>query len=410
MSRFEWMVALRYLRAKRKQTVISVITVISILGVAAGVAALVIALAINNGFQTTLQSSLLSATAHISILERNPSYGIENWQELVPKLRGLPHVISASPGLYGQVAIKGPLVGSGAVIKGVPLGSGAPVPELLRNLKAGSLSGFDTSARSTSIILGSRLAEQAGVVLNSPLTLISYQGQLTPMGVVPSLFHFRVAGIFESGLYDLDSTWAFTSLPAAQRVLDLNDVVNTIELRLDNIFEARKVAIQAETVIGPKLIATTWMDQNRSLLNALRLERIVSLLTVSLIELVAALNILVVLVMLVLEKGRDVAILMSLGARRAQVQRIFMLQGLIIGGVGCAIGLVLGYTTAALFNHYRWLHLDEQIYALSYVPFQSHWTDALWVSALALLTSLVATIHPGRTASRIAPAEALRYE
>src|SRR5438270_11536745 len=175
MSRFEWMVAVRYLSAKRKQTVISVITVISILGVAAGVAALIIALAINNGFQTTLQSSLLSATAHVSILERNPSYGIENWQELVPKLRGLPHVTSAFPGLYGQVAIKGPLVGAGAVINGVPLGAGAPVPELLRNLKAGALSGFDTTARSTSIILGSRLAEQVGVVLNSPLTIISYQ-------------------------------------------------------------------------------------------------------------------------------------------------------------------------------------------------------------------------------------------
>ena len=410
MSRFEWMVALRYLRAKRKQTVISVITVISILGVAAGVAALIIALAINNGFQTTLQSSLLSATAHVSILERNPSYGFENWQELVPKLRRLRHVTSAFPGLYGQVAIKGPLVGAGAVIKGVPLGAGAPVPELLRNLKAGALSGFDTTARSTSIILGSRLAEQVGVVLNSPLTIISYQGQLTPMGMVPSLFRFRVAGIFESGLYDLDSTWAFTSLPAAQRVLDLNDVVNTIELRLDDIFEARAVAIQAETITGPKLIASTWMDQNRSLLNALRLERIVSLLTVSLIEVVAALNILVVLVMLVLEKRRDVAILMSMGARRAQVQRIFMLQGLIIGGVGCALGLVLGYTTTALFNHYRWLRLDEQVYALSYVPFQSHWSDAVWVAALALLTSLVATLHPGRTASRIAPAEALRYE
>jgi lipoprotein-releasing system permease protein len=240
--------------------------------------------------------------------------------------------------------------------------------------------------------------------------VISYQGQLTPIGVVPSLFHFRVAAIFESGLYDLDSTWAFTSLPAAQRVLDLNDVVNTIELRLDNIFEASTVAKQAEAITGSKLVASTWMDQNRSLLNALRLEKIVSIITVSLIELIAALNILVVLVMLVMEKHRDVAILMSMGARRAQVQRIFVLQGLIIGGLGCSIGLVAGYFVSWLFNHYRWLRLDEQIYALSYVPFQSHWTDAIWVAALALFTSLIATLHPSRTASRIAPAEALRYE
>jgi lipoprotein-releasing system permease protein len=410
MSRFEWIVALRYLKAKRKQTVISVITVISVLGVAAGVTALIIALAINNGFQSTLQSSLLSATAHVSILERHPQFGIQNWQELIPRLRHIPHIVSVTPGLYGQVALKGPLVGAGAVLKGIPIESGAPVPELLRHLKAGSLSDFDSGTSPYPIILGSRLAEQTGVVLHSPVSVISYQGQLTPLGVMPSLFRFRVVGIFESGLYDLDSAWAFTSLPAAQRVLDLNDVVNTIELQLNDIFEAPKVAREAEQITGVKLIATTWMDQNRSLLNALRLEKVVSVITVGLIELVAALNILVVLVMLVMEKHRDIAILISMGARRQQVQRIFVLQGLIIGGIGCAMGLITGYAVAALFNHYRWLKLDEQVYALSYVPFQNHWTDGIWVAGLALLTSFIATLHPSRNASRIAPAEALRYE
>lgn len=410
MSRFEWMVALRYLRAKRKQTVISVITIISILGVAAGVTALIIALAINNGFQNTLQKSLLSATAHINILERNPEFGIANWEDLIPKLRRLPHVISATPGLYGQVAIKGPLVGFGATLKGVPLGNAAPLPELLRHLKSGSLQPFNKPSATPPIILGSRLAQQIGVVVNSPVSIISYQGELTPFGVIPSLFYFRVAGIFESGLYDLDSTWAITSLAAAQHVLDLNDVVNTIELRIDDIFVAPEVARAAEQIIGPKLVATTWMDQNHALLNAFKLERTVSVITVSLIELVAALNILVVLVMLVMEKHREVAILMSMGARRAQVQRIFVLQGLIIGGVGAAIGLIVGYVSSALFDRYRWLRLDEQIYAMSYVPFQTHWTDGIWVAALALLTSLIATLHPSRNASRIAPAEALRYE
>lgn len=410
MSRFEWMVALRYLRAKRKQTVISVITVISIVGVAAGVTALIIALAINNGFQSTLQSSLLSATAHVSILERNPEFGIQNWEELIPRLRRIPHVVTVTPGLYGQVALKGPVVGSGAVLKGIPLASGAPIPELLRHLKTGSLAGFNSNTSPYPIILGSRLAEQTGVVLHSPVSVISYQGQLTPLGVMPSLFRFRVAGVFESGLYDLDSTWAFTSLNAAQRVLDLNDVVNTIELRLDDIFQAPNVAREAEQITGVKLIATTWMDQNHSLLNALRLEKIVSVITVGLIELVAALNVLVVLVMLVMEKHRDIAILISMGARRQQVQRIFVLQGLIIGGIGCVIGLIAGYSVAAVFNHYRWLKLDEQVYALSYVPFQSHWTDGIWVAALALATSFFATLHPSRNASRIAPAEALRYE
>ncbi len=410
MWRFEWMVALRYLRAKRKQTVISIITVISILGVAAGVAALIIALAINNGFQNTLQSSLLSATAHVSILEANPEFGIQNWEELIPKLRALPHVVSATPGLYGEVAIKGPLVGAGAVLKGAPLGHGEAIPDLLRHLRQGSLAPFDTPEAGRSIVLGSRLAEQSGVALHSPVTVISFQGRLTPFGAIPSLFHFRVAGIFESGLYDLDSTWAFTTLESAQRVLDLTDVVNSIEIRTDDIFRAPEIARAAGRVIGPKLIARTWMDQNHSLLNALRLEKTVSVVTVALIELVAALNILVVLVMLVMEKHRDVAILMSMGARRRQIQRIFVLQGLIIGGLGSAIGLILGYSISGLFNRYRVLRLDEQVYAISFVPFQSHWTDAIWVAALALATSFIATLHPSRSASRIAPAEALRYE
>ena len=409
MSRFEWMVALRYLRAKRKQTVISVITVVSILGVAAGVAALIIALAVNNGFQSSLQASMLSATAHINILERNPEYGIANWERLIPRLLKIPHVISATPGLYGQVALQGPLVGSGAVLKGVPLGHGAPPPELLRHLKAGSLQAFDSDSHEMLIVLGSKLAEQNSVPLNSRVTIIS-RGQLTPMGMLPGLFHFRVVGLFESGLYDLDSAWAFTTLPTAQRVLNLTDVVNTIELRLDDIFTAPEVAKQVEDITGPKLMAKTWMEENRPLLNALNLEKTVSLITVSLIELVAALNILVVLVMLVMEKHRDVAILMSLGARRQQVQRIFILQGLLIGGIGCLLGLAAGYTVTILCNHYQWLRLDEQIYAISYVPFQSRWTDGIWVAGLALLTSFIATLHPSLTASRIAPAEALRYE
>ena len=407
--RFECTVAVRYLRARRKQTVISVITVISILGVAAGVAALIIALAINNGFQSTLQSSLLSATAHVNILERNPAYGIEHWEQLVPKLLKIPHVTSATPGLYGQVAFKGPLVGVGGVIKGVLLDKPKQIPDLLRHLKAGSITSPGGLGRSE-VILGSRLAEQLGLRLHSPVDILSFQGRLTPLGMMPSLFRFRIGGIFETGLYELDSNWAFTSLADAQRVLDLNDVVNTIELRLDDLFLAPEVARQAEQIAGPALVATTWMDQNRSLLNALRLEKIVSVITVSLIELIAALNILVVLVMLVMEKHRDIAILMSMGASRQQIQRIFMLQGLTVGGIGCIIGLTVGFTTTALFNHYRWLHLDEQIYALSYVPFQSHWTDGLWVSALAIATSLVATLQPSRNAARIAPAEALRYD
>jgi len=237
MRRFEWIVAIRYLCAKRKQTVISVITVISILGVAAGVASLIIALAINNGFSSTLQSSLLSATAHVSIQERHPSFGVENWQALIPRLRRVEHVKTVTPGLYDQVGLRGPLISVGAILKGVPLGNGAPVPEMLEHLKQGSLASFkDPKDAQTSIILGSRLAEQVGVRVGSPVTVIG--NELTPFSIAPSLYRFRVTGIFESGLYDLDSTWAFTTLRAAQHVLDLPDVVNAIELRLDSAYQA----------------------------------------------------------------------------------------------------------------------------------------------------------------------------
>ena len=410
MKRFEWIVALRYLRAKRKQTVISVITVISILGIAAGVMALIIALAVNDGFQSTLQSGLLSATAHVSILSKNPDYGIEDWKSLASKLQRVPHVVSASPGLYGQVALKGPILGSGAVLKGVPVDDASPVPELLKHLKQGSFRALSNQSARQGIILGSKLAEATGLMVGSLATVISYQGRLTPFGTMPSAFRFRVDGIFQSGLYDLDSTWAFVPLSAAQRIFDSEGVVNTIELRLDDIFKAPEVAANADKIIGPKLAASTWMEQNRSLLNALRLEKVVSIVTVGLIQLVAALNILVVLVMLVMEKNRDVAILMAMGARREQIQRIFVLQGLIIGSIGCVLGLILGYSTCAFFNHYRLLKLDESVYALSYVPFQARWPDGIWVAGAAMLISFLATLHPSRSASRIAPAESLRYE
>ena len=308
------------------------------------------------------------------------------------------------------MALKGPLLGSGAVLKGVPVGNGAAVPELAKHLKKGAFQALANQTGVQGIILGSRLAEATGLMVGSPATVISYQGQLTPFGTVPSVFRFKVDGIFESGLYELDSSWAFVSLAAAQRIFDSEGVVNTIELHLDDIFKAREVAAEAEKMLDPKLSASTWMEQNRSLLNALRLEKVVSVVTVGLIQLVAALNILVVLVMLVMEKNRDIAILMAMGARRDQIQRIFVLQGLIIAGIGCVLGLLLGYTTCAFFNHYRLLKLDESVYALSYVPFQVRWIDGVWVAAGAMLISFLATLHPARNAARIAPAESLRYE
>jgi len=409
-STFEIFVARRYLRAKRKQAVISVITVISIAGVAAGVMALVIALAINTGFRNTLQRSLLGATAHVTILSKEVGEGIQDWQALIPKIRAIPHVAQVSPGLYATVYFAGPMQGAGGELKGIPLGSNQAAADVLMHLKAGKLSSLADSGRYPGIIMGSRLAQNTGMVMDSIITIISPQGELTPMGARPAYYKFRVVGLFESGFYELDNLWAFTDVKSAQRVLSVGDVVNSIELKLDDPNKADQAAAACEKLVGPHLTATTWMEQNKQLRTALRMERMVTVVTIGLIELVAALNILITLVMMVMEKYKDIAVLMSMGARREQIRRIFMYQGLMIGCVGTAIGLVLGYTISVLAGHYHWLPLNEEVYSFNYVPFEPQWFDGVWIAGAAILVSWVATLYPARSATRIAPAEALRYE
>ncbi len=407
---FEFYVARRYLRAKRKQAVVSVITVISIAGVAAGVMALVVALAITNGFRNTLQRNLLGATAHINVVEKEPQYGIENWRELMGKLRRLPHVTGAAPTLYGAVFLAGPLQSKGAILKGIDLSSELAVSDTLRNLKQGSLDGLRKPGKIPGIILGSRLAQDTGMLVNAVVTVICPQGELTPFGPQPSYRPFRVAGIFESGFYDFDANWAYAPLETTQQAMSLKDVVNAIELRLDDLNLAPEVARQAEAVIGPKLAATTWLEQNKQLLNALKMEKAVTTVTIGLIVLVGGLNILITLIMMVMERYRDIAILMSMGARKEQIRNIFILEGVIIGAVGTAAGLMAGYAICFFAEKYRWIRLDETVYSLSYVPFEPRPIEGVLIAAAALLISFLATIYPARSATGIAPAEVLRYE
>lgn len=409
-SGFEFFVARRYLKAKRKQAVISLITVISILGVAAGVMALVIALAVNNGFRNTLQRNLLGASAHVTILEKEPLYGIADWQQVLERARGLKHVAGAAPVLYGNIMISGPGRSTGGVLKGVDLQSELQMSGILRHLKEGSLEGLKPAEGLPGVILGSKLAQAIGAQTGSIVTIISPQGELTPFGPKLTPFRFRVAGIFESGFFDLDSSWIYAALPMAQNALFLSGVVNAIELKLDDLYAAPEVAKAAEQMFQPKLAATHWQEQNKQLLNALRMERVVTVITIGLIQLVAALNILITLVMMVMEKQKDIAILVSMGARREQIRKIFMLQGVIIGVVGAAIGLAAGYALCYFADRYRWIRLDEEVYSLAFVPFEPRWLDGIWIAGAAILVSFLATIHPARAATRIAPVEALRYE
>jgi len=407
---FELFIARRYLRAKRKQVVISVITAISVIGVAAGVMALVIALAVNNGFRDTLQRNLLGATAHVSILEKEPGTGIEHWEQLAPQLAQIPHVKSAAPALYESGYISGAVTGAGVAIKGVDVRPGAPLADTLKHLKTGSLDGLHASADLPGIVLGSRLAENIGAVTGKQVLLLVPNGQITPFGPRPSYVRLRVAGTFESGFYDLDANWAFLSLPDAQKAFDLTDVVNSIELMLDDIYQAPQVAAAAGKIIGPKLAATTWGEQNKQLLGALTMERTVTVVTIGLIQLVAALNILITLVMMVMEKHRDIAILLSMGAKANQIRKIFVYEGALIGAVGTAIGLAIGYSVCYFAERYQWVKLDQQVYSIPFVPFEPRAFDAIWIAAAAMAVSLLATLYPARSATRIAPVESLRYE
>ncbi len=410
-SRFELFVAARYLRARRKEAVISIITVISVAGVAAGVMALVIALAVTNGFRNTLQRNLLGAMAHIDIEEKG-SDGISGWRELCARLRKMPHVTAVSPSLYTPVLMAGGIRPKEAVLKGVDIDAELAISDALSHLQEGSAAPLrDAGARVPGVIIGKQLRDDTGLVLKAVASVVSYEGPLTPMGPQEgSIRKFRIAGVFETDFYEIDDLWAYTSIEAVQRVLGLDDVVNQIELKVDDLNRAPEIAAEISKAIGSHYTATAWQEKNRALLNSMKMERIVTAIVISLIILVAALNILIVLTMMVMEKYKDIAILMSMGARREQIRRIFMLQGVLIGIVGSAIGLAAGYAAAHFADKYRLIPLEKSVYAFSFVPFDARWTDGVWIAALAILVSFLATIYPARAATRIAPVEVLRYE
>ena len=408
-SNFELFIARRYLRSHRKEKVISVITAISVLGVAAGVMALVIALAVTNGFRNTLQRNLLGAMAHINVLEKEPGPGIPDWEGMAARLRKLPHLTAVAPALYVGSYLTGPLQSKGIFLKGVDIESQLQISNVLRHLKSGSLDRLrDPNASPPGIILGSRFVEDTGMVLNSNVSLIV--DEVTPLGPRPTRKPFRVAGTFETGFFEFDDSWAYAPLAAVQRAYSYADVVNQMEINVDDLNRADQIAKEVEKAVGPRYTTTTWMERNKQLFTALRTERIVTAITIGLIVLVAALNILIVLVMMVMEKYRDIAVLMSMGARRQQIRRIFMLQGVLIGVVGSAIGLVVGYALSYFADKYRWVPLDETVYSMSFVPFEARWVDGIWIAAAAILVSFLATIYPSRNATKITPAEVLRYE
>jgi lipoprotein-releasing system permease protein len=444
--RFELFVASRYLRAKRRQAFIGIITGISIVGVAAGVASLIVALAINNGFRQDLQQRLLGSTSHIS-LQRIADDGIRDWPAIMNRLSRQPHVVAAAPAIFEQVLIsRGPRA-RGAVLKGMIPRYERKVGDLLNTVTEGSADALeDTETRSNSverallpatsdhsanaseqspdslaavhqrvaamppIVLGKDMADNLGATVGSVVLVTSPQGELTPFGMVPKYSRFRVVGIFNSGFFDYDSSWVFARLSDAQQLFGLGDLISVLEFKVDDIYKADQISRQLEDAAGKGFMATNWMEQNKALFRALRLERVVTFITIGLIVFVAALNILISLIMMVMEKTRDIAVLMSMGTRKRQVRNVFIAQGVLIGLIGTAIGLVLGYALSYAGGHYHLISLSPEVYSIDYVPFAPRPMDGLLVALVAIGVSFVATLYPSWSAARILPAEALRYE
>ena len=416
---FELFVALRYLRAKRRQALVGVVTAISVLGVAAGVASLIVALAITNGMRRDLQERLLGSTSHVELM-RVQADGIRNWRPLLERLRQVPHVVAAAPGLYGQVLLSHGARGGGALIEGIIPADQARVGDLFQTMTAGSAAALAPQTESTNpgeippIVIGNELAETVGATVGDSVLVTSPQGELTPLGLVPRYQRFRVVGIFSSGFYQYDAGYAFTRLADAQRLFSEPDLISLISFKLDDLYRAREIGNEV-TEVANKFAhggfeTTNWMEQNRELFRALKLEQVVTFIVLALIVCVAALNILIALTMMVMEKTRDIAVLMSFGVTTSQVRRIFVLQGLLISLIGTALGLLAGYGMSWAGGHYRFIHLDAAVYSIDYLPFAARLRDGLIVAAVSLGVSLLATLYPSGAAARVLPAEALRYE
>ncbi|MFC5861624.1 FtsX-like permease family protein [Acidicapsa dinghuensis] len=414
--RFELFIAARYLRAKRRQAVVGLVTLISVGGVAAGVAALVIAMAVSNGMQRDLQDKLLGSTAHVMLM-RTKADGIRDWRPLLDRLRGLPHVTAAAPSMYEQVMVSnGPRAGF-SLLKAVIPAEERTVSDLLDKLTSGSTKelapGASTVGSTTGehppIVLGSDLAETLGVTTGDTVLITSPQCQMTPIGVMPCSWPFHVAGVFHSGFYQYDSAMAFVRLSDAQKLFSEPDLITMISFKVDDMYHADVIGKEIAQAAGKGFDTNNWMEENKALFHALALERVVTFIIIGLIVVVAALNILIALTMMVMEKTRDIAVLMSFGVESGQVRRIFLLQGLLISLLGTAAGLVLGYIGCWAGAHYH-IPLSGDVYSIDTLPFAPAWRDGVLVAAASIGISLLATLYPSSTAAKILPAEALRYE
>jgi len=407
--KFEWLVALRYLRSPNRPAVLRLVTLLAVIGVAAGVTTLVIALSMNTGFREAIRDRLLSVTAHVNLKPLSPE-GIRDYRPLMARLANTPGVQSIEPAIYNTVLMSIGGRAHGLVLKGVDPALEIQASGALRHMTAGSNSFAPAADDIPVVLVGRVLADDLQISAGDYVNLTSPQGNLTPFGMLPRSRRFRVGGIFDSGFYDYDANWGFVSLGSAQSLAAVGDVVSLLEVRVANLDTASAVAGELVRRAGSGFTATTWMDENRALFRALSLEKLVTALFIGLITFVAGLNILVVLTMTVTDRARDIAVLMAMGARQGQLRRIFVWQGLVVSAAGTIAGLVAGYAFAWTADRWRLIPLNPEVYAVPYVPFHANGLDAVWIAAMALGISVAATILPARSAARILPVEILRFE
>ncbi len=407
---FELFIASRYLRAKRKQAFVSVITAISVLGIMLGVAALIVALALMTGFREDIQSRILGATAHLSIYSAEPGAGISDYLALVEKIGGLDCVEAASPVIVDKAMAvsKYSPSGEGVIIKGIDVGLEERVSDNFRNMAGGSLKALKEDPEG--IILGKDLARSLGSSVGSNIRLITSKMTLTPFAAVPKSRPFNVAGIFDSGMYQYDSTWAYINIESAGSLFGLDGNVNLIEVRVHNPDDIDRAVEKIRGAVGPGYFFHTWKSMNQPLFSALELEKLLMFIAVGLIVLVASFNIITTLILMVMDKGRDIGILVSMGATPANIMMVFLLHGLIIGFTGTVLGGALGTSLCWFLDASKMIELSSEVYFISYVPFKVRILDLAYIVTLSMAISLAATIYPAFKASRLDPVEAIRYE
>jgi len=408
---FEYFIGRRYLRAKSKQSFISLITILSTAGIAVGVMALIVVIAVMSGFESDLKSRILGGQSHIVLMRHGGQF--TEYRKILKEVEKIDGVKSATPVIYTQVMLRASSRVSGAVLRGIdPESAGRVIKTLdkisLHNPKTGMGESPDNNV--PGIVLGKELANNLGVGIGDTIYLISPRGMISPIGHLPAMKRFRLTGFFESGMYDYDGSFAYINIKQAQKILRMGNSVTGIEIRVDNMYKAREIAQKIVSSLGFPFWARDWMQMNQNLFTALKLEKTVMFIILTLIVLVAAFNIASTLIMMVMEKTRDIAILKAMGATDKSIKKIFVFKGMVIGTVGTIFGVILGFVLCTILKHYKIAELTGDIYYFTTkLPVKLEFFDVFIIVSAALVICFLATIYPARQASRLNPVEAIRY-